>query len=407
MLAPSLRQLGAPLGKLLARPKSTRTEGFDALSEVLEDRTLTRAEALSLVRIATEVSFPPQEHDWNDPAHDLLFPLVTSPFVSLVDPLRAAYARVSERARCAVLAALAAIGTRAAAEALVGCVRDHGWPRSVYQRVFRELPKLNAHADVLFPALLLGAGNHVGPLIGVLIGGLGDGHLDPAKVDLEPLAPLALAALERGVPIVKKQQRPGTAWRFREQYSARRTELGAWLDLAGHLTAPSLLRPLRAALALRDPKLAGFAATSLLRRKQPVTAAVLERVAADHETREQLFENLKAIGALSRFPKRWRTWDAFAAAEMARWLVFPTELGELPDDLELMEKLRSGKLTLYVWKFRTGKEWKAGVSGAYVLAGTPGPVYGSSTFSRFDRADSMTPEQHAVAVIDTLAASRG
>ena len=38
------------------------------------------------------------------------------------------------------------------------------------------------------------------------------------------------------------------------------------------------------------------------------------------------------------------------------------------------------------------------------MKGTPKPVWGASTFSRFERASSKTAEQHAMAVLETLAA---
>jgi hypothetical protein len=98
------------------------------------------------------------------------------------------------------------------------------------------------------------------------------------------------------------------------------------------------------------------------------------------------------------FPKKFATWEAFAASDMARWLIYPTELGREPDQIELghtewLDKKR--KLAMYVWKFRSAKEpWLAGVSGPYKLSGTPCPAHGPLTFSCFDEWDSATPQKH-------------
>lgn len=404
LLPASLAALRPTIAKLLHADVATRDEGFQALGATLDGRTFTRAEALAIVRLASEVAFPPLGLKWNDPVHDLLFPFVAHPQAALVAPLRAAYPRLPERAKCAALAALGAIATRAAAEAFVACVREHGWPASVYSRVFTELAKLQPFADVLFPELVLRAGPQIGQVTNLLVGAVTSGALDPRRVDLAPIAPVALAALRALLAKATKMQRPGVRWRSGERYHEVRTTTGAWLDIAGHLKLPALGPLLVQATRLRDPKLVGFAALSLVRRKRPVAAAVFERVAADPETRPMLYAYLDSLGALAKFPARWRTWEAFAAAEMVTWLMYPAELGHVPEKIELMKKLEEGAQTLYVWKFLDGKTWRAGVSGPYVLKGTPKPLRGASTFSQFELAAAKTPEAHALAVLETLAA---
>src|ERR1019366_7744787 len=85
-----------------------------------------------------------------------------------------------------------------------------------------------------------------------------------------------------------------------------------------------------------DGILAAFAVSSVLRCGGSIEEEILHRIAACHETRGLFFQLLQNHGKLELFPKTWRTWDAFAAANMVEWLMYPTELGREPDHLEKM-----------------------------------------------------------------------
>jgi hypothetical protein len=121
-----------------------------------------------------------------------------------------------------------------------------------------------------------------------------------------------------------------------------------------------------------------------------------------------LFVLLRDVGRLDLFPEKWRTREAFAAANMVNWLLYPTELGHEPDELRRMAVFTSlqpeGERAIYVWKFRTGQgPWYAGISGPYERNGDPVPLQGDLTFSRFDEWDAATVEEHVEAVVKTLA----
>jgi hypothetical protein len=403
---------------LLDEDETIREQALDQLHEM--DRTdadpmattwrYCEPEALALLGAAVSLPFPPPRHDWRDVVHDLIFPLVRSPYPSLVTPARQAYRRLSSRAKCAILALLGACGTREAAEAFVACIRDHGWPNGVYSRVFMELPKLHDHADVLFPALIGLAGPHIAGVTDVLMAGLAQQKLDSTggTIDLEPVGPLAVEQLRKLLEEVSRfQHAGGVAWRFAEEYWGVRREMGGWLDIAGHLKSPALTPLLEEALQLLDPRLTAFAAGSVIRRGGRVPEAALDRAVGSHETRGLLFRILDGLGQIDLFPAQWRTWDAFAAANMVDWLIYPTELGREPDQLQKMAVFTAdgpdGEWALYVWRFRDGAEpWRAGISGPYSRTGEPRPVHGDLTFSSFDDWESATAGQHAEAALKTL-----
>jgi hypothetical protein len=273
------------------------------------------------------------------------------------------------------------------------------------------LLKLLDHGDVLFPDLIRLAGANIGSVTDVVLAGMTQGKLDLAagQVDFEAIAPLAAKQLKRLLKSAAKQQRPGgVGWRFVEKYFYLRQQAGAWLDLAGYLRSPALEPLLHEALELSDPRLVAFAAVALVRRGMDVAKAPLLHVAACHETRALLFDSLQRLGRLDLFPARFRTWDAFAAADMVNWLMHPAELGREPDQLEKMAVFVSDKRKnqrfLYVWRFCTeGGPWYASTSGPYLRDGEPVPLHGDLTFSCFDEWAKASAADHAETALTTLA----
>ena len=91
---------------------------------------------------------------------------------------------------------------------------------------------------------------------------------------------------------------------------------------------------------------------------------------------------------------------------MVGWLSHPAELGAPPAAIEKMKVVQADSdgenYSIYVWRYREQEdtEWLVGISGPYILKGTPQPVHGHLTFSQFTPWDKATPEEHANAVIE-------
>jgi hypothetical protein len=129
----------------------------------------------------------------------------------------------------------------------------------------------------------------------------------------------------------------------------------------------------------------------------------LERFARDRATRQVLHDVLADAEKLDLFPKEFLTWPALAEANMIGWLCHPNELQVAPDEIELMATVPApgAPETHYLlFRYRTHEPhwaakdgWMAGVAGPYDLTKPPAP-YGAGTFSRFERFDSRTPQEH-------------
>lgn len=406
---------------LLATKESVWEKAYNRLRELdrlaVGENPLTptwrysETEALAILRAAIGLSFPPVERDWEDCVHDLLFLLIRSPHQNLVAPAVEAYPTLSDRSKCAVLALFEACGSMVAAKALVSCVRDHDWPNRMYERVFREMPKLLPYASILFPALLITCRDRdIGSITNIFVAAIAQGHLDYAHGGtwLLPIAERVSVRLPKVLAAAEQyQSREGIAWRFTEEYWPVRQQAEAWLDIAGYLKDLTPVALLENALQLNDPRVAAFAVSSVLRCGGSIEQGVLNDIAGCHETRAMLFQLLHDLNKGELFPPTHRTWDAFAAANMVDWLMYPTELGREPEYLEKMAVFTSttpdGDLLLYVWRFRNeDSPWYAGVSGPYLQKGEPCPLHGNMTFSRFDEWDEATAEQHAEETLKTL-----
>jgi hypothetical protein len=99
---------------------------------------------------------------------------------------------------------------------------------------------------------------------------------------------------------------------------------------------------------------------------------------------------------------------------MVQWLIYPTELGKVPDLIELMNVFPAdpsrGAADYYLFRFRGER---AGDSGFF--AGVAGPFKRGAptvhdlgdTFSHFDKWESATPPQHLQRILAAREETRG
>jgi hypothetical protein len=167
---------------------------------------------------------------------------------------------------------------------------------------------------------------------------------------------------------------------------------GIYLDLFQHLPAEDVVDDLTAALDDPSTEVAMFAIASLAAHGRTPAAAAIARVAADDAQRGTLVELLDRHGRRALVPKRWRTQAMLARADLVRWLTFPTELGQPPDEIEEVEVDSSGHGDVYHFRFRVDaphaladRGWMRGWAGPYATDQPP-QTHGPDTFSDFEPA---------------------
>ena len=220
--------------------------------------------------------------------------------------------------------------------------------------------------------------------------------------DLEAHVPSILCfwsdAFDRARPM--QGQANKIEWKIDEDYSEVRHSAGILLDLMGYLPIHQVEGALREGLSLTDQRLKMFAALSLLRQLRPVEPEELEKIAASHEIRVLLWEQLRLQNMEWMMPETWSKPEMLAASELSRWIAHPMELGVHPEEIELMGSFPimadSGLAEAFLFRFReypkpweSSEGWMAGIAGPF----RDGTLIGFCC-SRFESWDSRTPEDH-------------
>lgn len=222
------------------------------------------------------------------------------------------------------------------------------------------------------------------------------------SIDLLPQAQTLIGLCRDGLNEAKPLQGDPRKmeWIVDPDYSPIRYRSGLLLDLIGYLSGEPAVSVLRSAFAMTDPRLKLIAALSLLRNLEPVEAAELEKIAASHEVRMLLWEQLREMQMESLMPEKWATSDQLAASELSRWIAHPMELGVCPEEIELMEtfpvKIDLRTLDVYLFRFREfPKPWES--DGGW-MAGIAGPYENGeflrSPWSSFESWNMRSPEEH-------------
>lgn len=234
-------------------------------------------------------------------------------------------------------------------------------------------------------------------------------------VSTSDLAPFADATVQLYGPMrarMRKLEQPDDdEWIWSDEYQDDRAHATLLVDLVGYMEGRGVARALNDALASRDPRVQYFAVMAGIRQGQFPPPEVIESIAASPEMRNWLYDGLDSVGQGIRFPRRFATQEALAESNMVDWLIYPTELGRVPHEIELMETFDSddGRERYYLFRFRTHephwaaeKGWMAGLSGPFAIADMPITRAGGSTFSTFTPWDENTPRGHFELITDLL-----
>jgi hypothetical protein len=303
---------------------------------------------------------------------------------------------------------LTELESREASEAFMTIVRTHAPTGRLPSLITARLENKPRHVDVFFPEILKYASN---PELSFEVHRLCLAYCEAGLLPPAKLAPLTDQILESYSDLSDKlrpaQKDQGVDWMWEDAYQESRNGAALLLDLLGHFPADRAEKPLRQALEYKDPRLKHFAVVSLLRLGEPVDKKHIEDIARHAEMRNWLFTTLKHLGYSSLFPEKFRTQKAFAEADMVNWLVYPTELSRVPDEIELMKVvtvdtgLPDGIYDYYLFRFRTKEPhwaardgWIAGVSGPYLRQDQPTTESLGDTFSTFTKWDAKTPDEH-------------
>ncbi|WP_129647446.1 hypothetical protein [Peristeroidobacter agariperforans] len=363
------------------------------------------SDCLRLIEIGMRGQFPSRD-PWRPVGTEIL-----SWFWTLVHPcfpevVQTHFAAASDPSRAYGLTLLATQSTPEAAASIVKLLGEYPLPDGLPPRFFWEMNKRHAATgSQLFPKMLVDAGPHLANVMNFL-----NVCLEGSALTSEALAPVSgwvasesLRLLDAVEPL---QQSVGKQWRCDEQYSSMRSQLGVFLDLLGIIPGAPMA-PCARAVELKDPLCAFFAIVSTLKKNLPPPDEAILLVADSFQTRVPLYDQLSRLHRLDLFPAHLLTFESFAAASMAEWLLYPTELGYEPTRLDLMAKVsgvdEDKEFVMCLWKVSAeGHSDFAAASGPYDANAPIGPLSGDNTFSNFTEWGSRTPDEHLAEIVETL-----
>jgi hypothetical protein len=219
----------------------------------------------------------------------------------------------------------------------------------------------------------------------------------------QTLLNLCQEALDEATPLQGDPHK--MEWIIIPDYGPIRFRTGLLLDVVGYLPMDSARPVLQSAFSMTDPRLKLIASLSLLRNLEPVGAEELEKIAASHEVRILLGEQLRELQLEALMPEQWESADMLAASALSRWIAHPMELGNPPEVIELMEtfpvQIDDRVLDLYLFRFsefpkpwEPDEGWKAGIAGPYEDG-----QFLRSCWSSFESWNARTPEEHVKKMI--------
>jgi hypothetical protein len=368
---------------------------------------LRREDSERLLRAAAQ-PLPAGKHDFDDPASILVAAAQSNAGSWSIPLILELFSRYPQPARREALYLLAGLSELEAALAFMRLLREH---RGSLPRIYPgPLVQSLKHPDVFYPELL----DYVDdPKLREMIFNVTLAYCSKGALDTAMLAARAPAILERYLELRSQmlplQQEPRIGWIWTDEYVFLRGEAEVLLDLLGYIPASAVKAELlRAVGDWRDPRLKCFAITSAIRQGAEVEGRHVTEVANSAEMRSTFYRLLRELGKESLYPRDLLNQEAFAESDLVNWLTYPTELGRVPDEIQLMAVVSfdtggpgGETYDYYVFRFRTHPphwaakdDWLAGVSGPFKRSQEPTPDAGGETFSQFEAWDSKSPEEH-------------
>lgn len=396
---------------LSSQDDETRKRAFEKLREIAK-KGLSKEEALFAIKAAAS-EYPTSGVKWQDANKQLVYAVARSFHFGLINEVRGNFAVYPPSAQAASLNLLGNLDQREATEALADLLDQLSDDAiSINLGTLSEEPR---HADILFPRVLA----HVHrvqlrwPISKLILAHLSTGWKPIETVMSEIASKMIQLHHNLKHVLFQKQQANGTGWIWEDEYREHRSLAALVLDVIGRLNNPGAEAELVEALQYNDPLLKMFAVVGLVRHgTDPEWHQVLP-VAESAETRNWLYRHLAELKRIDIFPEKLATREAFAEGEMVNWLLFPTELAQVPDEIELMAtipfKSSEGLSDFYVFRFRTFEPhwaakngWIAGVAGPFLWEKRPSVDACGGTFSSFTPWDECSPEEHLSQIIDLL-----
>ena len=116
---------------------------------------------------------------------------------------------------------------------------------------------------------------------------------------------------------------------------------------------------------------------------------IVNKVATNPEYAYRLYNILEKEGKQDIFPKAYNTQEYIARMHMIEWLMYPTELGKIPDEIECIGTIEEKDVIYYIYQFKEAEGafkdfgYMMGISGGFPKQERPTSFHTGITFSKF------------------------
>lgn len=347
---------------------------------------------------ASKRSFPPVKYEWEDVSARIIDICANKPYFEYIKKAEDIYDEVNPKAKISILQFLSRYENE---KALITYLKllDRDYDKLMYLPC-GSLGSQPRNPEILFPRYLKYAENKSisSQVYLVLLSYLENGSI--RETVLGEYKKMIVNDIESMTEIVLNYELNCSIWDD-EDYLELRNDAGIHFDLAGYINDPKIILSLRNLMRVKDMKLKMFAAISLIRHGKNVETQDILEIVSDSEIRNWFYDYLNGIGKEEIFPEEYKNQKAFAESNMVNWLIYPTELGRVPDKIELMNVFDVEEDECYLFRFRCDSNenwkdegWMAGISGPFSKKDKPTTSAEGWTFSHFEKWESKTPEEH-------------
>lgn len=165
-------------------------------------------------------------------------------------------------------------------------------------------------------------------------------------------------------------------------------------DVCKHFMSDRIVELLHEILKLAQNHINYYAVATLLENRQTIPPTVIDALARDLEYADMTYDLLAAHRMTNLFPAELSNREYLAKSDMVHWLMYPTELGKQPDQIEYLGSVKVKREPYYVFRFRSDSDTLGDDLKNKWLIGWSSKDGG--TFSQFDEYalyEQKTPEK--------------
>lgn len=165
-------------------------------------------------------------------------------------------------------------------------------------------------------------------------------------------------------------------------------------DVCRYFINDSIVASLYNVFKLNRNHISFYAVDTLLSAGKDVPKEVVVALANDIVNADMTYECLERYGKTDLFPEELAAPEYLAKSDMVHWLIYPTELGKQPNEIEYLGEIEVKHEIYYIFRFKSDSDTLDGEHKNKWLIGWSSKDGGTfSNFDLYDEYDKGKPEK--------------